>query len=80
MKPRKGPVIRLSEQTPDAADVQDKPKRSAIVEPKRRGRFGNVPELTEEDWAIEDKLDRDATLAAAVDKPDAFLLRKHSRQ
>ncbi|MEZ0229940.1 MAG: SEC-C metal-binding domain-containing protein, partial [Planctomycetota bacterium] len=28
-----------------------------------------VPEPTEEDWAIEDELDDDPTLAAAVDKP-----------
>jgi hypothetical protein len=53
MKPRKGPVIRLSEQTPNAAadTVQAKPKRSAIVTvpPKRSTRFGPVPDLTEEE-------------------------------
>jgi hypothetical protein len=53
MKPRKGPVIRLKDQQQandnSAADQQPQPKRSAIVEPKRRSRFGGGPELTEEE-------------------------------
>lgn len=46
LRPLKGPVIRLGEQGREA-----QPKRSAIVEPKRKrpSIFGTAPDVTEEE-------------------------------
>jgi hypothetical protein len=46
----KGPVIRLHEQQTNDSS-REQPKRSAIVEPKRKKAsvFGNAPEPTEEE-------------------------------
>jgi hypothetical protein len=52
LKPIKGPVIRLRDQTPDKAsdNGQEQPRHSAIVEPKRASKaFGPAPDLDEEE-------------------------------
>ena len=53
LKPLKGPVIRLRDQSPEKANDkgQEQPKRSVIVEPKRKrtSMFGDALDITSEE-------------------------------